>query len=155
MSEAQQQVNVGDLSLQQLSEVRKQLEEELGHLTTSFAQLKAAQVKFKSCIENVQELKRPSAKGNSILVPLTNSLYVPGKIRTSNSVLVDVGTGYYVEKSLSDASNHYSNKVEFLNGNLAKLDETISKKRENMSMLLNVMQSKLAAQTGTEGKAED
>jgi prefoldin subunit 5 len=33
-----------------------------------------------------------------ILVPLTNSLYVPGKIGDIEKVVLDIGTGYYVEK---------------------------------------------------------
>ncbi|KAK0201193.1 Prefoldin alpha-like protein [Desarmillaria ectypa] len=161
MSEVQQ-VNVADLDLNQLGDVRKQLEEELGHLTSSFAQLKQAQVKFKTCIENIGDLK-PQNKGMSvspflygidarldldktILVPLTNSLYVPGKMCDTESVIVDIGTGYYVQKSRVDAVKHYSDKVEYLNTNLVVLEDTINKKRENMSYLLNVMQSKLQAE---------
>lgn len=34
----------------------------------------------------------------TILVPLTNSLYVPGKLNDTEHVIVDVGTGYYVKK---------------------------------------------------------
>ena len=33
-----------------------------------------------------------------VLVPLTTSLYVPGALADSESVIVDVGTGFYVEK---------------------------------------------------------
>jgi hypothetical protein len=33
-----------------------------------------------------------------ILVPLTNSLYVPGKLLDAENLLVDVGTGYFVKK---------------------------------------------------------
>lgn len=33
-----------------------------------------------------------------ILIPLTSSLYVPGRIKDTQNVLVDVGTGYFVEK---------------------------------------------------------
>lgn len=33
-----------------------------------------------------------------ILVPLTTSLYVPGKLATREKVIVDIGTGFYVEK---------------------------------------------------------
>ena len=36
--------------------------------------------------------------GKDILVPLTTSLYVPGKLASTELVLVDVGTGFYVEK---------------------------------------------------------
>ena len=31
-------------------------------------------------------------------MPLTSSLYVPGKLADAESVVVDVGTGYYVKK---------------------------------------------------------
>lgn len=88
--------------------------QELTHLTNSFSQLRQAQAKFKSCIENVAEIK-PVNKGvclsqissrtrlinqlgKTILVPLTNSLYVPGKLSDAENVIVDVGTGYYVKK---------------------------------------------------------
>ncbi len=36
--------------------------------------------------------------GNPILVPLTSSLYVPGKITDPENVVIDIGTGYYVKK---------------------------------------------------------
>lgn len=36
--------------------------------------------------------------GAPVLVPLTTSLYVPGKLASTETVIVDVGTGFYVEK---------------------------------------------------------
>lgn len=33
-----------------------------------------------------------------ILIPLTSSLYVPGRLKDAENVIVDVGTGYFVEK---------------------------------------------------------
>ena len=36
--------------------------------------------------------------GAPLLVPLTTSLYVPGTLASKDKVVVDVGTGYYVEK---------------------------------------------------------
>ncbi|KAJ8597277.1 Prefoldin-domain-containing protein [Rhizopogon salebrosus TDB-379] len=137
-----QQVNVADLDLQQLSDVRRQLEEELNHLTNSFAQLKQAQAKFKSCIENAGEVK-PQNKETTILVPLTNSLYVPGHLSDSENVIVDVGTGYYVKKSRAQATKYYETKVEYIRSNLETLQDTIQKKQENMNYLINVMQAKL------------
>lgn len=35
---------------------------------------------------------------NEVLVPLTNSLYVRGELTNTETVLVDVGTGFLVEK---------------------------------------------------------
>lgn len=34
----------------------------------------------------------------SVLVPLTNSLYVSGELTSTDTVLVDVGTGFMIEK---------------------------------------------------------
>lgn len=47
-------VNLATLDAQQLSQVKKQLEEELEHLTSSFAQLHAVQGKFKECLRIVK-----------------------------------------------------------------------------------------------------
>lgn len=40
----------------------------------------------------------PLLIGKPILVPLTTSLYVPGELADTENVIVDVGTGFYVEK---------------------------------------------------------
>ncbi len=37
-------------------------------------------------------------RDKTVLVPLTSSLYVPGKLRDVENVIIDVGTGYYVQK---------------------------------------------------------
>ncbi|KAI1788232.1 Prefoldin-domain-containing protein [Ganoderma leucocontextum] len=142
-----QQINVTDLDVPQLADVRKQLEEELTHLSNSYAQLRQAQAKFKACIENVGQVK-PENKEKTILVPLTNSLYVPGKLRDLEHVIVDVGTGYYVQKTRVQALKHYESKVEYIRTNLEALQETIQKKQENMNYLINILQMKLQQQAG-------
>ncbi|KAG5645323.1 hypothetical protein DXG03_006512 [Asterophora parasitica] len=146
MSQQGQTVSVNDLDVTQLADVRKQLEEELNHLTNSFAQLKQAQAKFKACIDNVGEVKLANT-GKTILVPLTNSLYVPGKLSDPDHVIVDVGTGYYMEKTRPQAHKHYADKVEYIRANLETLEDTIQKKRDNMGYLTNILQSKIQAQT--------
>lgn len=103
-------IALSDLDVGQLADVKRQLEEELGHLTESYTQLKQAQAKFAACIDNVKQLNKGlgfstqrirSAQSidKPILVPLTNSLYVPGKLSDTDHVIVDVGTGYFVKKA--------------------------------------------------------
>ena len=104
------------------------------------------------------------------MVPLTNSLYVPGKLRDPENVIIDIGTGYYVSKvrvvgsytvwilivcsmqSRKEAIKHYESKIDFIRGNLETLQETIQKKQENMTLLVNIMQSKLQAQAAAKNK---
>ncbi|KAF8639260.1 hypothetical protein AX16_010332 [Volvariella volvacea WC 439] len=142
----QQTINAADLDISQLAEVRRQLEEEINHLTNSFTQLKQAQSKFKACIDSVVEVK-PQNKDKSILVPLTNSLYVPGKLSNPDWVIVDVGTGYYVKKTREQATKYYNAKVDYIRKNLEALEGTITQKRENLGALLTIMQSKIQAET--------
>jgi prefoldin alpha subunit len=40
-----------------------------------------------------------ASAGKKLLVPLTASLYVPGTLDDAEKVLVDVGTGYFIEVS--------------------------------------------------------
>ena len=58
-------VDLGSLSAQQLSQVKKQLDEEVQHLTNSYQNLRSAQQKFKECISNVKAGVAESAKGNT------------------------------------------------------------------------------------------
>ncbi|CAE6513204.1 unnamed protein product [Rhizoctonia solani] len=144
MSQPQQQINVADLELPQLTEVKKQLDEELNHLTNSFAQLKAAQSKFRGCLDNINEVKPENAL-KTLLVPLTNSLYVPGKLVNTENVIVDIGTGYYVSKTRAEATKYYQTKVDFITTNINTLQKTVETKQENMNYLLQVMQAKMQA----------
>jgi len=71
-----------------------------------FGQLKIAQARFQSCVESVEAIRPEnqgawnifSHPGKTTLLPLTASLYVPGKLSDPEKVIVDIGTGYYVEK---------------------------------------------------------
>jgi hypothetical protein len=68
-------------------------------------------------------------------VPLTQSLYVPGQLADTNSVIVDVGTGFYVEKSTADAIKFYNGKVDDLSKNLGDLEKVVQGKNENLRIV--------------------
>ncbi|XP_030921540.1 prefoldin subunit 5, partial [Geospiza fortis] len=71
--------------------------QEVEFLSSSLAQLKVVQTKFVEAKECLNVLHKGN-EGKDLLVPLTSSMYVPGKLQDTRTVLVDVGTGYYVEK---------------------------------------------------------
>ena len=51
------------LSVQQLSAAKKQLDDELEHLTVSFARLRGAQTKFHECAKFVRDENVPQLGG--------------------------------------------------------------------------------------------
>ncbi|KIN02077.1 hypothetical protein OIDMADRAFT_41266 [Oidiodendron maius Zn] len=136
-------VDLASLSAQQLSQVKKQLDDELEHLTNSFAQLRAAQAKFRECLRSIATGITPKAADKPILVPLTTSLYVPGTLADKENVIVDVGTGFYVEKSTKDAVKFYENKIGELGTNLKDLESIVQGKSNNLRVVEDVLRQKV------------
>ncbi|CAG8442624.1 3352_t:CDS:2 [Funneliformis caledonium] len=132
----QQTIELTDLDLTQLSEVKKQLEEELSHLTSSFGQLKQVQTRFQDCIASVETIKG----GKS------------GELVDTDKVIVDVGTGYYIEKGLDDALKFYAEKVEFVKNNSETLQQTITSKQNNLKMTIEVIQIKITQGAASSSK---
>ncbi|KXJ92045.1 prefoldin [Microdochium bolleyi] len=149
MASGGETINLDTLSVQQLSQVKKQLDEEIEHLTSSFTQLHAAQAKFRECLRCVgaPKLGAPPALQNdkSVLVPLTNSLYVRGTLTNADHVLVDVGTGFYIEKSIESAAQFYESKVTQVGGSLKELEAIVQGKTNNVRLIEDVLRQKMAA----------
>ncbi|KAJ3021303.1 UNVERIFIED_CONTAM: Prefoldin subunit 5 [Siphonaria sp. JEL0065] len=135
-------INLADLPLQQLQAVKNQMDEEIQHLTQSYAQLKQAQVKFSDSIESLNSID--GQKDEKILIPLTSSLYVPGTLANVDKVIVDIGTGYMIDKSIPDAKDFYKTKVGFLRENLDGLQETITQRENQYKVLIDVMNMKMS-----------
>ncbi|KDO20727.1 prefoldin [Saprolegnia parasitica CBS 223.65] len=136
------EVSLMDLSLEQLNNLKTQFEQELQQLTSSFSGLREAQTRFADSKGALQALE-PTNLGKKVLVPLTSSMFVPGKLSNVKSVLVDVGTGYFVEKNVDDAKSFMDRKVEFLQKNTDSLKEVIEAKRTNLEAVIQVMQLKI------------
>ena len=128
-------VKITDLPIPTLSQLKKQLDEELAHLTTSFQSLRAAQSKFRDCLKSLSSGISPQNTDRTILVPLTASLYVPGKLADTEKVLVDVGTGFYVEKSKENAKTFYDGKVKELQKSLEELEKIVDGKTETLGVV--------------------
>lgn len=129
-------MDVNSLTAAQLSQLKKQFDAELEHLTSSFASLRAAQAKFRDCVKSIGVgVTSPGALERPLLVPLTTSLYVPGRLASADTVLVDVGTGFYVEKSAAEAVDFYERKIKDLEASLKDLEGVIQDKGNNLRVI--------------------
>eukprot|EP00297_Palpitomonas_bilix_P018877 CAMPEP_0113879920 /NCGR_PEP_ID=MMETSP0780_2-20120614/7499_1 /TAXON_ID=652834 /ORGANISM="Palpitomonas bilix" /LENGTH=153 /DNA_ID=CAMNT_0000866541 /DNA_START=160 /DNA_END=621 /DNA_ORIENTATION=+ /assembly_acc=CAM_ASM_000599 len=143
--EAQTGVNLAQLSTEQLAQLKKQTDEEVAHLTQSYASLKTASARFAESKRCIQTLKKEK-DGKELLMPLTSSLYVPAELCETDSLLVDVGTGYYIKKSLNGAEKTLNRKADFVQQNLDKLEALITQKRKLSETLVFFMRQRFAAQ---------
>lgn len=55
-------------------------------------------------------------------------------------------TSLIATQTHDQATKHYSQKVSYIQTNLEKLEETIQRKRENVSVLVQILQQKVQAQ---------
>ncbi|XP_040196620.1 prefoldin subunit 5 [Rana temporaria] len=147
-----QTVNITELSLPQLEGLKSQLDQEVEFLSSSIAQLKVVQTKFVEAKECLNILHK-SNEGKQILVPLTSSMYVPGTLSNVSNVLVDVGTGYYVEKTAEDAKAFFKRKIDFLTKQIEKIQPALQEKHGMKQAVIEMMSIKIqqlnAAQAGT------
>ncbi|GMM50932.1 Gim5 protein [Starmerella bacillaris] len=122
------QVEIDQLSLQQLAEIRKQFEAEIDHLSDSSTKLRQALAKFMDCSQSVSGACASADEGTQIMIPLTGSLYVPGKIADTDKFIVDVGTNYFVEKDAKGAVEFFNKKVDSLGKNIVDLEKLLNEK---------------------------
>ncbi|XP_043978050.1 prefoldin subunit 5 [Gambusia affinis] len=135
-------VNLTDLSLPQLEGLKGQLDQEVEFLTSSISQLKIAQNKFVEAKDSLSVLN-PNNEGKELLVPLTSSMYVPGTLNDVEHVLVDVGTGYYVEKNVENSKAFFKRKIDFLTKQIEKIQPALQEKHAMKQAVIEVMNLKI------------
>tara|TARA_B110001452_G_scaffold194785_1_gene164791 strand:- start:1122 stop:1430 length:309 start_codon:yes stop_codon:yes gene_type:complete len=80
-----------------------------------------------------------------MLVPVTSSLYVPGETTKLDTVLVDVGTGYYLEKSLPEAQAFLDRKIHLIMGQAGKVGQALQIKQQGLQSTVQAMNAKIMA----------
>ena len=81
-------MNPLDLSLEQLNAFRTQMEEELKEMGRQLEALSGAKSRFISARNSLDDMNNNTKTDQPLLVPLSSSLYVPGKIDNPNKVIV-------------------------------------------------------------------
>lgn len=137
----QRKIDLTQLQPQQIIEFRKSTEQEINHFTQSLQALQTAQSRLKECINSVGNME--SSNASELLVPMTSSLYLPGKIAKKDEYLVDIGTGYYVNKLAKETKHVYESKIEKLNGDSKKLKEILVQKNEILNSINLVLRNKM------------
>ncbi|XP_064618321.1 prefoldin subunit 5-like [Liolophura sinensis] len=140
-----QQVDISQLQIPQLNQLTQQLDQEIEFFTSSLNQLKLAQNKFVESQECLNKLN-PDNLSKDILVPLTSSMYVPGNLSDVENILVDIGTGYYVEKTVDDGKSYFKRKIEYITKQIEKIQPVLREKYAMKQATVDILQAKVQAQ---------
>ena len=125
------EVSLDKLSIDQLNYVGKQIEQEISNYSSYYSSLRIAYNKFLDNKEYINDIKTYQDK--EILVPMTSSLYIPGKCCDVKRVTVEIGANFYVETTIDKADKFCDRKLESIKKNLDKIDDLNKKKNEQMN----------------------
>lgn len=144
LAKANQEVDITKVPPNQLQELGKAIEEEVRQLSVHYSQLVGAVRKFnesKTALTYMEE----KGSGKEIMVPLTSSLYVPGRMDDSKNVLIEVGAGYFIEKNTYQANEYCDRKSKTLQESGAKVAEIIQHKKMQLGKVQNEFNKRVEA----------
>ena len=125
-------------------------EQELQGLQGAIQQLQVSRNKLTNS-KDALELLSKTPDGTPMLVPLTSSLYVPGETAPLDNVLVDVGTGYFIEKSIDQAQAFLQRKMALIENQAQNVQSAAQFKQRNLSQTVDVMNRKVMEMRGEGG----
>jgi len=137
-----EKINLMALSLEQLNSLKQSIEEEMQGLQGALQQLQVSRNKLTTSKASLERL-HSTEEGTPMLVPMTSSLYVPGETTTLETVLVDVGTGYFIEKSVDEARAFLDRKMALIESQAQNVQSAAQYKRNNLQQTVEVMNRKV------------
>uniref|UniRef100_G3MPV9 Prefoldin subunit 5 n=2 Tax=Amblyomma TaxID=6942 RepID=G3MPV9_AMBMU len=145
-------LSISMLDIGALAQLKQHIEQELDFFSTSLQQLKTAQTRFQES-ENSLDMLKPSSEGKDILVPLTSSMYVPGRLVDVNKITVDIGTGYYVEKDISGSKDYFKRRVKYITQQMEKIQKVAQEKVALREVIVETMDRKIQATFASQAAA--
>lgn len=144
-------LNLSEIPAQQIAELQKQLNEEVQRLNLSLETLLALIEKFDTNIQTIKDVTQPrfveESENNEMLIPVTNTLFITGKKsvekKNKDRFVVDIGTGYYIEKNGKEAIEYYNRKINTLKMNYKKISDIIQERANTMKVLQDELERKV------------
>lgn len=140
-------IPLGSLAPSQLDRIQTDLQREIEAISTSLAQLSNAVQRLTASKENAMHVGSMEV-GKQIMVPLTNAIYVPGHIASVSKLLIDIGTGYYVEKTPAEAEGYFARRAALLKEEHDKATQIHTQKRQHLEAVSAVLQRKTMELSG-------
>jgi prefoldin alpha subunit len=143
-SDSSSGINIDAMSLDQLNAVKQQQESQLKAYTSQYQQLRAASARIASARSSLSAMPvTGTGEGREIMIPLTESLYAPGRIVDPNKILVELGAGFFVEKSAKDAMKVLERKGRLVDANSDNVMAALEASSMNVKACQQAMQGKM------------
>ena len=139
----EREINPMQLSIEQLHTLRQQHEEEIQEMQKQLDSLAQARNRFLSAKSSLNDIAE-TPSDNFLYVPLSSSLYVPGHVVNPDKVMVELGTGYFCEKTISEAKDLIDRKSQLITKSIETIEGVGINKKKNLSQLNQIIQYKMS-----------
>ena len=131
--ETVKEVPIEKLSIEQLNYVGQQIEKDIKNYSQYYSSLRAVNNKYLDNKEYIKMLKE--FKDKEILVPMTSSLYIPGKCADVKKITIEIGANFFVETTIEKAEKFCDRKIESLKKNMDEIDKIIQEKNDQLNVV--------------------
>lgn len=143
--------NVYQLPIEQLEGLKEQLDNDVRSLGAAYDGLYNGRTRYQDnhdVIEQYRGVSESAAKSGAeqeVLVCMTSSLFVRGALVPSDKVLVDVGTGYFLEQSMEHAKKYFTSRAAQIKESMDQVEKTIVVKQRQQNQVIDALQQKAMA----------
>ena len=127
------EIPIEKLTIDQLNYVGQQIERDIKNYSQYYSSLKAVNNKYLDNKEYIKQLKE--YKDKEILVPMTSSLYIPGKCTDIKRLTIEIGANFFVETTIDKAEKFCERKIESVKANMDKIDKIIQEKNDQLNVV--------------------
>jgi len=144
-----QVIPLNQVPIGQLEQLLKNSDEELEFFSESLQQLKMVQGKFQDSLDCLDKFSTQN-HDKEMMVPLTSAMYVTGKLDNVKTVIVDIGTGYYVDMPIHKAQNYFNRRIAQVASQINSVETIVHEKATAKAMILQTFQSRLQQHLATQ-----
>ena len=137
-------IDVTQLSIDQLQTVLDRYTNDLQNQSAIYRSLKSVQAKFIRNGEDVNAVHEDN-KDKELMVQLTPSIYVPAYFKDTENVLVDIGTGYYVSKTTTQAKKYFKRQAENVRKAAEETEKRLREAEKTRNAVSQLLQQKQMA----------
>jgi prefoldin alpha subunit len=138
------EVPVHMLSIEQLMNLKRQLEGELQKLSSNL-QLTVESIAKAQAAKDALVAFAASEKGKEMLIPITESMYVHGVVHETKRPIIELGTGYFAETSVDNAGQFFSRRIGRLNSQQEQLRASFKDKQQIYQVVVSIANQKIQA----------
>ncbi|KAJ6240001.1 prefoldin subunit 5 [Anaeramoeba flamelloides] len=137
--------DLNNLNPLQLNTLKEQISNEYQKYRQSYTQLLEIKSLYSNTLFSLESLQ-PENLNQPILAPLTESLYLPGKLTNVKSVLTDIGTNFFVERSVEDAQEYFKRQTKIVEEKAQEVLKTMKQNEESLKAVNTVLERKVYQQ---------